>query len=76
MAKRKQEPIFSRLKDMEAELPPEKQQVEDSAQETHTAVSAGIIEENAGRGPEPVKTEGKACHFRRNFQPDRSLCFF
>ena len=56
MAKRKQEPIFSRLKILEAELPPEKQQVEDSVQETHTAVSACAIEENAGREPDPVKT--------------------
>jgi formylglycine-generating enzyme required for sulfatase activity len=57
MAKRKQEPIFSRLKMMEAELPPEKQQVEDSVQETHPAVLAGVIEGNLGREPEPVKAE-------------------
>ena len=56
MAKRKQEPIFSRLKMLEAELPPEKQQVEDSVRETHTAVSAGAIAGNAGREPEPVKS--------------------
>jgi len=59
MARLKQEPIFSRLKMMEAELPPEKQQVEDSVQEIHIAVSAGAIVENAGREPEPVKTEEK-----------------
>lgn len=63
MAKRKQEPIFSRLKILKAELPPEMQQVEDSAHETHTAVSAGAIAGNVGRGREPVKTGEKPVIF-------------
>jgi formylglycine-generating enzyme required for sulfatase activity len=57
MAKRKQEPIFTRLKTMKAEPPPEKQQVEDSVQVAHTPLSSGIIEENAGCEAEPVDTE-------------------
>ena len=38
-------------------MTPEEQQVEDSVQETHTAVSAFAVEENAGREPDPVKSE-------------------
>ncbi len=59
MARLKQEPIFSRLKMREAAFPPEKQQVEDSVQEIHIAVSAGAIVENAVREPEPVETGEK-----------------
>ncbi len=51
MMKRKQEPIFSRLKGMEAESPPEKQQVDDSVQEIVPVHSraAENAEENKGR---------------------------
>ena len=59
MAKRKQELIFSRLKMMKADLPPEKQQVGNSVREMYPAVSAGATEGNPGREPEPVKAEEK-----------------
>ncbi len=44
-------------------MPPEMQRVEDSARETDTAVSAGAIAGNVGRGPEPVKTGEKPVIF-------------
>jgi formylglycine-generating enzyme required for sulfatase activity len=42
MVRRKQEPIFSRLKIMEAESPPEKQQVEDLGRETAPVHRRGL----------------------------------
>jgi formylglycine-generating enzyme required for sulfatase activity len=63
MAKRKQELIFSRLKMMKSELPPEEQQVGNSVLETHAAVSAGAIEGNPCRESEPVKAEEKPVIF-------------
>jgi formylglycine-generating enzyme required for sulfatase activity len=68
--------MFYRLKEMEAELLPEKQQVEDSAQLAHTAVSGGIIEENAGREPEPVETEEKLVISGRTSSRTDPLDFF
>jgi formylglycine-generating enzyme required for sulfatase activity len=57
MVKRKQEPIFSRLKMTEAELPPEKLQVDDSVQEKYLTVPAATVVHRVDYEPEPVETE-------------------
>ena len=59
MVKRKQEPIFSRLKEMQPESPPEKQQVEDLAHERDVTVPTPIAEHRVYYQSEPVETEEK-----------------
>ena len=56
MVKRKQERIFSRLKEMEVDLSPQIKQVENSIQTANAAASAAIIEDNPTRAPEPAET--------------------
>jgi len=57
MARRKQEPIFSRLEIIEGEFPPEKQQVEDSLRETIITVPAAIAEQGVHYQPGLVEAE-------------------
>jgi formylglycine-generating enzyme required for sulfatase activity len=68
MVKRKQEPIFSRLKMTEAELPPEKLQVDDSVRERHITVPAATVAHRVDYEPEPVET-GEAVAVSREADP-------
>jgi formylglycine-generating enzyme required for sulfatase activity len=64
MARRKQEPIFSRLKIVEAE-PPEEQRVEDSLRETLIPVPAAAVEEEVRYQPKLVEAEGVVAASRK-----------
>jgi formylglycine-generating enzyme required for sulfatase activity len=60
MARRKQEPVFSKLKMMDADLSPERQQIVHPVRETHITIAAETAEHWVYYQPEPVETEESA----------------